>query len=1139
MSLRLRLSLLGLALSALLSGSSLEAANTPPERFLALPDLSLAQGADAVTIALADHLRDPDVPGTAVRLAVRIGTATRTLDLALHDSEAPLSVANFLAYVSSGRYQNNFFHRSVSGFVIQNGGYYFPNDTTFDYVSTYDPVPNEPGRSNLRGTVAMAKLGGDPDSATSQWFINLGDNSANLDEQNGGFTVFAHVLESSMSVVDEIAAVTVYNAGGFHSAWNEIPLTTGTLARANFIETSASVVDPLSHQVSSSAPSVVAATLDAGTLVLTPAANLKGSATITVTSTDLEGGSLASTFTVTVTGRDQTITFTTPADRPFGAAPFTPTATSSSGLPVSISVVSGPASIDPNGLLSLTGGGVVLLRATQSGNEVYAAAEPVERSFTVSLKEQFISVSSLPVQRHVSAPLDLASYVSSTSGLPVSITVSGPASLVGTLLTPTGEAGEVELVFSQPGNTSYRPAQSAKRTLWLIAHALPQGIDFPLIEDTETDLTHYLWNISATSGLPVSIEHVSGPVSLSPEGGSFYTLRAGTVILRARQDGGFHNGLLYEAATPVERRFEVGPPRAQTITVAALPSSVVYGHAGISLAFSSVATASSGGFVTIQVVSGPAIIDDERMLKFTGPGAVTLRFAQDGGTFGFSNDIHRYAAAPTVERTITVTKAPLVVRADSFTRAVGSANPALTYACEGLVGSDTPASAFTRKPAIRTSATRASRPGEYPITLSGGASANYALSLAPGLLTVVGFGGAYEELLRDSDSRPLGKLVVTVSADSLSYSGSLALSSEAEVVPIKGVLTPSEDFATASHVFSRPAGKVLPALAVSFTVSAHSITGDVTRGGVALGFFQEGSRLGSPGAPSGAGAHTIILTPEAVPGAPAGFGHATATLAANGRLTLSGKLPDGAVLTAGLAATPDRIYRLWTNPYSKRLGSFVAGQFRLEAHPDSSRSGRFHIPADTQSLHWEKAPSVADKTARSGIGPVALDVALDPWIPPAAKSTAARPAGTLAQRIGLAADATSGGFLDVLYGPDGLDLGEHADFVPTRLALDKAGRFSVAAPLTAPVNITRWTILSMNPATGAVSGSFVLTDQIAPAPAKPARRTVNFSGVLRQPPASESEPLLGAGFFLLPVAGASAAEQSSAAFGFVATPPAP
>ena len=142
---------------------------------------------------------------------VRLDTNMGVIEITLRPDIAPVHVENFLTYINDGDYDNSFFHRSINGFILQGGGFNFI-DQTFDYVPTDPPTVNEFSLSNVRGTVAMAKVGGDPNSATSQWFINLGDNSANLDTQNGGFTVFAEVT-AGMEVVDAIAALPIVNFG--------------------------------------------------------------------------------------------------------------------------------------------------------------------------------------------------------------------------------------------------------------------------------------------------------------------------------------------------------------------------------------------------------------------------------------------------------------------------------------------------------------------------------------------------------------------------------------------------------------------------------------------------------------------------------------------------------------------------------------------------------------------------------------------------------------------------------------------------------------------------------------------------------------------------------------------------------------
>ena len=159
---------------------------------------------------------------------VRMETSVGGFNVQLYDTAAPLTVANFLNYANRNDYNSSIIDRSVPGFVIQGGGYNCC-DPFFGqpFAITADaPVQNEfdPSRSNVRGTIAMAKLPGDPNSATSAWFFNLVDNSANLDYQNGGFTVFGYVLDSGMDIVDRIAGLPISSQ---NPTFPELPVFNG------------------------------------------------------------------------------------------------------------------------------------------------------------------------------------------------------------------------------------------------------------------------------------------------------------------------------------------------------------------------------------------------------------------------------------------------------------------------------------------------------------------------------------------------------------------------------------------------------------------------------------------------------------------------------------------------------------------------------------------------------------------------------------------------------------------------------------------------------------------------------------------------------------------------------------------------
>jgi cyclophilin family peptidyl-prolyl cis-trans isomerase len=159
----------------------------------------------------ASFIPFPVTANTFLRMQTDLGG----VDIELFDTQAPLTVGNFLKYVNRGDYDGTFIHRSVPGFVVQGGGYIFnPDNGNFigggtSHIPVDPPVVNEPdpvNRPNVRGTLAMAKTS-DPDSATSEWFFNLADN-ASLDNPNnsGGYTVFGKVLGDGMLAIDAIAA---------------------------------------------------------------------------------------------------------------------------------------------------------------------------------------------------------------------------------------------------------------------------------------------------------------------------------------------------------------------------------------------------------------------------------------------------------------------------------------------------------------------------------------------------------------------------------------------------------------------------------------------------------------------------------------------------------------------------------------------------------------------------------------------------------------------------------------------------------------------------------------------------------------------------------------------------------------------
>ena len=166
---------------------------------------------------------------------VEFNTVLGSFEVQLYDSATPQTVTNFLQYVTNEDYDDSIFHRlaftvSDDPFILQGGGFEYVGPATetshcqVGDIPDYGMVVNEFGVSNTRGTIAMAKLEDLPDSATNQFFFNLADNSGNLDNQNGGFTVFGHVVGDGMTVVDLLASQGVWPATAIHPHLGALPL---------------------------------------------------------------------------------------------------------------------------------------------------------------------------------------------------------------------------------------------------------------------------------------------------------------------------------------------------------------------------------------------------------------------------------------------------------------------------------------------------------------------------------------------------------------------------------------------------------------------------------------------------------------------------------------------------------------------------------------------------------------------------------------------------------------------------------------------------------------------------------------------------------------------------------------------------
>ena len=247
--------------------------------------------------------------------AAAVSTASGEIRIGFYEG-FPVTVGNFFAYAESDAWDGAFFHRMAKlgngeNFVLQGGGFK-PGAEPGKYtrVTQLPTIVNEfdPSRPNLCGTISMAKLGGDPDSATNQFFISLNDNRTILDGQNGGFTVFGRCSE--IGAANRMSALP---RGNFRveiddslTTLSDWPLTEidGTSPAFDQLASMNDVfeIPTLGYSFASEGDEIVSATVGpelGAPLMITPT-GLAGMTQLTITATDLDGASVSTTVPVTV-----------------------------------------------------------------------------------------------------------------------------------------------------------------------------------------------------------------------------------------------------------------------------------------------------------------------------------------------------------------------------------------------------------------------------------------------------------------------------------------------------------------------------------------------------------------------------------------------------------------------------------------------------------------------------------------------------------------------------------------------------------------------------------------------------------------------------------------------------------------------
>ncbi|TDU81632.1 cyclophilin family peptidyl-prolyl cis-trans isomerase [Prosthecobacter fusiformis] len=1005
--------------------------------------------------------------------AVRLDTSLGIIDLLLYDSLTPKAVENFMGYVETGAYNGVIFHRSIPGFILQGGGY-VPTDSPNYFTSLLKrpPSENEPGISNVRGTVAHAKVGDNPDSATHDFFFNLVANNdargvtnyvENLDNQNSGFTVFGRVAGSGMDLVDDMVALPIgdYSPSssdtttgvildGYQTEMVDVPMNvTGGTAPAKMdinstvqIRSAKEVALFKYEVVENSAPTIVRTSILNGVLRLEGL--LAGTSTVTVRARDLDNNPVEDSFTVTVIKGHKLPVITR--------------------QPVSLAVLP-----DKKATLSVTATGTALTYQWQKRvGEVWENVPDTN----LTAKKNVLTFAALQNS-------DTGEYRVLVSNISMTLT-----------------SVTARLDFRAPPVIDTHPVRKVvKLGDPLVLTTEVRGAPVPTITWLRTN--------STVSGQKAAVLNI--PVTKLTDGGS-YVMRASNVVTRADSsaasvivvDKSSRLMMSLPAKTVVLKAQVSGPnlkyqwKKDSTTTVIDIPNKIS-GAASPTLTIKTFGQSDTGEYTCYVEDAVDASHNAE-----TGPWRV-----------GFAG------AAPTLAA-FTPPDAYVGIEYDYQIPGGGDTN--FSIASFSLTGLPTGLKLDTVTGRITGKATRY---GQYIMKLTAknpkGSStlSNITMNVRPMPEAVVGsFVGQIANSTYFNNNMG-GRVDMTVT-DTGVISGKL--SQGKEVISFTGLMTqtPGSIYTSGKATIIRKGKDTLTLTLSSIAPSGYDVSGDVSgiitdgENAVAFSAYRNKYNSARAGFSGYVGRHHVALTltgddvgNEAVP---QGTGYLVVTTDNNGTAKMSGRMADGTTVTASSFVGGQEQFLVYQSLY-KSTGSVIGQPKMLIVElPSTQNSSNFIYRLDG-AVAWTKAPqtTASERNYKAGFSTQVLSVRGGTYLKP----------GTNKLILDLPKDTPGNASIDFEDG--GLEFaGMNPDVAQLSIGTSKL------IPITPGVANAGGLSLTITPDVGLISGSFKVAPTGAPS------RTATFLGLIipRIPtaaagfyytdsPAVTGADGLGVGYFLL------------------------